>query len=796
MSGMLLRKLLRDFRTNWAPYLACVLVMAFGLTMYTAMTGVVDNLASVRDKFYDDYNFADAFSTVTDMPVSELESLASLGGIAQVAGRQVVNCHVTDPEGEGNVTLRLVSSNVEPGDRDQNPLNGYQILQGSPPVGAQILVGSGFFDAHGLELGDTVTVVIHGRETELTIAGVAQGPEYVYAIEGGASVYPDPKNFDIAYVPYEYLSAALGKQGKVNDVSFGLAEGTRYSQVSAILEERLKPYGLLSLISRGDQLSAEMMRQEIDSMRAMSGTVPPVFLLISAFILYIMVRRMIEQQRGQIGTLKAFGFNNRRIITHYTGFGAILGIAGGLAGGVFGLLLAGPMTDLYKAYFNLPELHGNASPMYLVTSLMMSLPFGAISSLLAARDIIRLRPVEAMSPPAPRSGKRIFVERIKPVWNLFTSLGHMALRNIARAPGRSAFTGMGVMFAFAMSAVILSMNSMMDAMMIDFVSNVQRYDSKVYVQGYADARSLAGELRSDSAVKLCEPVLELPVRLMKDNKHRNIVAIGLPDGSQLFRLHDSSGRRVEVPPDGCILTKTAADKLGVGPGDTVALVSQVLDSDPEVRHTVTIRSVIEQNLGENVYFRLESLGGIFRQEGIATAAMVKLSGDTEARADFADRYVKQTGVMRVENIDSIRKMYKEMMDPYNTMIYVMVFISILIGFAIIYNSTIVSLSERNRELASMRVLGFTIGETMEVLIIEQTIIALVGGALGIPLTSALMQGMSASMNTEMFSVPSGIPADALIYAGLAVLGMVALATVAVLRKVRRLDLVEVLKARE
>lgn len=792
MKAVLFLKMLRDFGKNWGAYLASVFIISMGIVMFSGMQSVVTNLEAARVGFYDECGFADVFSSLEKMPASEIPRLSSMSGVEAAAGRLVFDVRVSTPSSDKNVYLRLISENTT-GAR----VNGYTVMEGERPGadGGGMLLGQGFFEAYGLELGDSVGVIIGGREVFIPVYGTAQGAEYVYAIGGGQSLMPDYETFDVAYLPYKLMERLFDMDGMVNDVSFILGGGQSLRALRPQLEDALGPYGLSSLIERKDQPSNSMLMQEIDGVTSMATNVPVMFLIIASLIMYILVRRVIENQRVQIGTMKAFGYSGAQIMLHYGFYGLVLGLAGGLVGGVLGNLSSGALTALYRQYFSLPGLEGSGSPVYILYSLMLAMPFGLLACLLAARDILRLRPVEAMTPPAPKTAGRILIERVGFIWGMFTSAGKMALRNMSRSKGRSVFTCVGVMFAFSISGLMFSFGGLMDRIMLDYLVDVQRYNMKLNVKGFVSALELDAELSRDRDVLIEESVLELPVKIISGSKSRDTVLIGLPKDSRLFCLQDSAKNRVSLPGSGAVITQVLANRLGVKKGDTVALLCEALEKDENARTPVFISDVIEQNLGDNIYMPRSYFSELYRAGDIANAALIRLK-DGGSSAEFSKRYIREDGVMALDDVAGIREGYRKMLEPYSSMILLMVSIGILTGFAIIYNSTVVSLSERSRELASMRVLGFSVGETMEVLAVEQCVITLAGALLGVPLLNVMMQALSASYQMDMFSIPADVPAYCYGLAFGASAVMVLLAMAAVYRKLKKLDMVEVLKTRE
>jgi putative ABC transport system permease protein len=392
-------KMWRDIGENKTAYVACAVVIVIGLMTYTSMQMARDNLAVAREEFYRQYHYADGFAKIRAMPYSRVEKLEEIEGIDQIQGRLVHDVRVLMPQKEKNVYLRLISLDMGKSDS----LNGVKLSRGSFSGEGEkaIVLADKFFDANRLSLGDTLTVIIEGKKVELKIAGTGQSPEYIYAMKDVQTIFPDPQAFEVAYMPYDVMEGLFNQKGTVNDISFTLKPGYGFDDVKERLETELEKYGLESLIPARDQMSNAILTQELKQLEKTSRSVPLLFLLISAIILYIMLKRLVESQRGQIGTLMAFGYRKGEIIFHYLSYGLIVGAAGGVMGGILGTALSASMTKMYQEFFSLPGLAGRFSVKYFLSGILLSVGFSLIGAFEGAKGILRLKPVDAMRPPVP-----------------------------------------------------------------------------------------------------------------------------------------------------------------------------------------------------------------------------------------------------------------------------------------------------------------------------------------------------------------------------------------------------------
>lgn len=789
------KKVIREIKDNKGVYVACIIVIAIGLLVYTSMSIVYENLERAQRDFYQSTHFADGFIQLTGYPENKVQALANLPGIDQIEGRIVKDVNLYDKNSSSNRSLRLVSLNP-PAD---STLNQLQIEDGRLPLdgAAEILVDPKFYKANHLSLGDKLTLILEGKRISFTIVGAAQSPEFIYALKSPQDLYPDPQTFGIGYVPKNTLNALVKEANQVNDLVFTLEPGADFTTVKDTLQTTLKRYGVKNITARKDQTSHAILSNELTSLKGTAQTLPIVFLGVAAIILYTMLLRLIEQQRGIIGMLKALGFTNREIIRHYLSYPLFIGSLGGLLGGILGIALSFPLTTLYQEYFALPGLRSTFSLKYLFLGIALSLAFSLLSGIKGSLNILRLDPSEAMRPAAPVSTRKTKIEQFTSLWRRLSAQAQMGIRNIFRVPARSLITVLGMAVVFSLMSVSWSMQNMMDKLTTFQFDSVQTYDVKLSLTHPVGTKATVYSLAHEPGVSKVEPVLEVPATLKHQWYKKEVPIMGLTQDSTLYNILDKKDQNVEVPPNGILVSDRLAKLLQVKVGDSLTVESPLsrerISTDVN-KQTLVVQGIVPQYVGLNAFMDIQALQDFLQQGEISTSMLIKMN--PEEISTFKDKFQDANLVSSIEDSQESKDKIEKMMGSYSFTVYFLAVLAGIAGFALIYNSSIISLSERQRELASLRVLGLTPKEVLRVITSEQWTLTVCGIILGIPLSYGLLSGIAQGLSTDLYSIPAELPLSALIGAAAGTLFSVWVAQARTYRRIKTLPFVEILATKE
>ncbi len=782
------RKLLRDLRALKSQALAVALVMACGLAMMIMTRSLIRSLNTAREGYYERHRFADVFASLKRAPKSVAAEIAALPGVAAVevsVARQVT----LDLPGIVEPAIGLINSLP---DRSEPVLNRPYLRIGRLAEGAgrhEVLVGEAFAQAHGLKPGDTVSAILNGRKVPLRIAGVALSPQFVFEAPPGAAL-PDNRTFGVFWMREESLAEAYNLEGAFNTVAVSLAPGARERAVIAALDRVLEPYGGLGAYGRKDHPSDVRVDDEIRVLQGLSFGFPLVFLSVAAFMTNAVMSRQITLQREQIAILKAFGFTGRQIGLHFLKFALVIVAVGTVAGAIGGLLLGGRLVMMYHQFFRFPALEFVPASGALVAAALASALAAVAGVAGAVRRVMKLAPAEAMRPEPPASFRPALFERLGLARGLGVSL-RMALRNLERRPINAVLTCAALALA---TGILVIPNAFRDGVshVLDFQWDVsQRQTVTVSLVEPGPARAIH-DLRALPGVIHAEPFRGGPVELRAGNRSRRLGLSGIPAGSHLNRVVDGRGRELILPPEGLVLSKALADALQVRPGDQVRV--RVL-TGLRTQQDVVVAALAEDFAGIAAYMDLEAVNRLLGEGDRINGARLSVAGGRWEEFLQAIKNTPQAaGVVIKEAMRaSFRKTTAESIGLIQ-MIYLG--FATAVAFGIVYNSARISLSERTRELATLRVLGFSRGEVGTVLVGELVILTLLALPLGLVFGSGMAKAILTSVNTETVRLPLILTPANYAFAVLVVTVATAASATLACRKLDQLDLVGALKARD
>ena len=782
------RKLWRDLWGMRAQALAIALVIVSGVAVFVMSLSTLDSLYQTRETYYRSHHFADVFGTLKRAPLSLARRIQEVPGVDRVETRVVAYVNIDVAGFAEPVSAHLISlPETGPGLLNRVFLRAGRLPE--PGSDDEVLVSEEFAAAHGLGPGDRLRATINGRSEQLAIVGLALSPEYIYQIAPGA-MFPDYARYGVLWMARKPLATAYDMDGAFNDVALTLARGANGEDVIDRLNELLKPYGGTGAFARKDQLSHRFLSEELKQQETIATLFPLIFLGVAAFLLNVVVSRLISLEREQIAGLKAFGYSDLAVGLHYAKLVLLIVLIGVVGGIGLGVLLGKGMSNIYREFYSLPYMIYVLRPGVIAAAALISIAVALLGTLHAVRTAARLPPAQAMRPEPPPVYRATVVERLG-LQRWFSQPTRMVLRHIERRPLKSLLTTLGI----AMACGIMMIGGFQEGA-IDYMVGVQfgmsqRGDLTATYTEPTSARSLYS-LRSLQGVVHAEGFRSVPARLRFGHRSYRTALEGIePDGS-LMRLLDTDLAAIELPPDGVVLTDYLAELLHIRPGDVLTV--EVLEGQRRTLQ-VPVVATAEQYLGVSAYMQRSALNRLLR-EGDAVSGAYLAVDERYRKEVYAELKEMPRIAGVVEHASAIRAFYDTLAQSVLFFTFVATLLGATIAFGVVYNSMRIGLSERNRELASLRVLGFERGEVAYILLGELALLTLAAIPLGLLIGYGLCAFLAFRFDTDLYRIPLVLHRDVYALAALVVVLSAGVSGLMIWRNLGRLDMVAVLKSKE
>jgi putative ABC transport system permease protein len=779
-------KLLRDLRAIRSQALAVALVMACGLAMMIMTRSLIRSLDTARSGYYERYHFAEIFAALKRAPLSVADEIAAVDGVAAVEAGIALQVTLDIP---GVAEPARAEINSVP-DLGSPKLNRLYLRRGrmlDPGSRHEVLVGEAFAEARGLEPGDEISVILNGRKLPLKIAGIVLSPEFIFEAPVGAAL-PDNKTFGVFWMRYEEIAEAYSLKGAFNKVAVTMAPGASEQAIIAQIDVLLAPYGGIGAYGRRDHPSHIRVSDEIRVLQVLSLGFPLVFLSVAAFMTNAVMTRQIHLQREQIAILKSFGFGDWQVGFHFFKFTLAIVAAGTAIGLVAGVLLGKKLVVMYHLFFRFPHLDFLLSwdTVLAATAVSALAAFAGVSGVVLRA--VRMLPAQAMRPEAPASFRPALVERSAIGRRLGLSL-RMALRNLERKPWQAVLTAVALALA---TAILVIPNAFRDGIrhVLDFQWDLVQHETvSVRLVEPGPARALH-DFEHLPGVVLAEPIRTAAAELRSGTKARRLAVIGMPSDGQLTRVLDAEERPKPLPMHGLVLSRKLAEVLGVKLGEKVEV--QFL-GEKRTHAVLPVSALAEDFAGIIAYMEIGELNRVLENGNLINGARLTVARGAWGRFLEAVKNTPRSSGVVIK--DAMRQSFRDTTAQSIGLIQMMYLLfATVVAFGIAYNSARISLSERQRELATLRVLGFSQREVAGVLVTELVVLALVALPAGLALGSVLARAILGSVNTETVRVPLVLTGANYAYATL----VMALATTVSLylacRRLNQLDLAGALKA--
>ena len=785
------RKVFRELWLIRGQALAIAIVIAAGLATVIMSYTTLASLQQTREHYYQEYGFANLFVSLKRAPNTLIKRIAQLQGVTAVDPRVLAPVRINLKNIHDPIQGQLVSIDTQAAN-NPGTLNRVYIREGRLPVNnhqAEVLMSEAFAQAHQLHPGDKLHIIVNGRKQQLSIVGIALSPEFIYQIAPG-SIIPDFSRYGIIWMEQQTLERVYDMQGAFNDLSIKISLDTDPYLIIEILDDLLKPYGGLGAYQRDLQVSHHFLSEEFKQLDEMGSSFSFIFLGVSLFLLNMVVGRIISSQREIIASLKAFGFNNIAIALHYSKLIILIVLIGIILGVSAGLILGNGLAQLYGEYYRFPYLDYQLQIKIIFLSTGTTLIAALLGTWFSIRKAVQLQPAEAMRPEVPKRYNVTVIERLG-LKKYLSQPSRMVLRHFERHPVKASLSVFGTAFACGIMIVGTFFVDAMDTLVDTEFRLSQREDLMLTFINPTSYKA-SYELNNIPGILRVEPYRTAAVKMYAGaHSHRTSIQ-GFASDNVLHKVLDQHNRAINMPDSGILLTAFLAKKLAVKKGDSMTI--EFLQGKRQTRE-VTVVGVINQYIGLSGYMNIAALNALLQEGDIISGAYLGIAdGEKSAVQSILTSLPQIAGVTDKTSI--IDSFYATVGDFMLTYILFISGLSIAIAFGVIYNNARITLAERSRELASLRVLGYRKSEVAYILLAELALITLLAIPLGILIGYWMSYGFISGIQLDLFRIPFIIMPPTYAYAILVVICSAVISALIVRHKLNQIDLVSVLKIKE
>ena len=745
------KKMLRDINVNKTQFISIFLMALLGVFAFCGVCSEYYGLEQTTQDFYGETNLADGWvynATITDEAVDEINNFST------DSEKQLVVKSVADFSNDPEITLHFL---------DDNKISKFYTTEGEDfnlSDDSGVWLDKRFADAQNLTVGDNISFEFNGIEIEKEIKGIGYSPEYVYEASP-TSIIPDFKDMGFAYLSYEAFPS---------DIQYN-ALLVKFNQTPDDFKESLDDsVEYLSFTKQKDHVSVAQFNEEIAQHKMIGNVFPIVFILVTFLTLLTTMTRIIAHQRTQIGVLKAVGYKDRTIILHFMSYGFWLVLAGSILG-----LILGPMIipDLFyptmTSRYSLPQWNPGFDISFVIVAAAMVLS-SLLVSYLSAKNISKENPANTMRPKAPNISTSGILENSR-FWNKLNFNLRWNYRDAKRNKFRALMAIVGVMGCVALLVSAFGMNDSMEHLESWEYDDIDHFESKLII----NTGALASDVDDVAEDVNGSTIMEQAIEIKANGKEDTVMLLSLNE-TDLISQTDSDGNSIKLSSSDISLSKKIAESLGVGVGDTIKW--HIVGSDDWVE--CKISAIHGEPLSQGIILspeKLEDLGLNFTPTSIITSEEVNDDYDS---------------IKSVSTLDEMRNAWDEMSESVMMMVSILIFFAVLLAIVVLYNLGILSFTEIEREIATLKVLGFKTRDLRKLLLTQNLVFTSIGFILGIPLGFYLMTLMMNAAGESIYYVPS-LTLGNILLSGLITFIVSIVVNLLFSSKIKNLNMVEALK---
>lgn len=784
--GALNKKLVRELGHLKTQVFSISVVMAIGISMLFGFSSTYKSLEKSRDDFYQSSGFSNVFLNAKKAPDLLAKQLESIKGVKQVESRLEYEALISLPKFQEPAVGRFISIP----DGRQPKMNRIHLTRGRIPQATannEVVVTPGFFKAHELSLGDLFSATLNGRLRKLKVVGVGVSPEHIISIQAGLP-FPDDLHFTVVWINQTALEATYDMRSSFNSAVIETNPNINELEVIAKIDQKMDPFGGHGAYGREKQVSYFFVKEELNQLKTHALMIPVIFFLVAAYILNVVISRMVRAQRGEIATLKALGYLDSEVASYYFKVTSVIVFFGAVIGLGLGHWLGRAMIDLYGDFYRFPTLKYDFTYLELLLSIVVSLMVALAGAYFSLRHIFQMQPAEAMRPPSPPSYQKAFLE--SQAWFRQMQIRtRMNLRSMVNFPVKTTLTGLGMCFSVVILVSGLFWQDCLDFLILAQYSFVQKESGRIQLTHDVSPRAVK-EVESLQGIVEAEGYRQSVVKVKFGTREETTSIKGFPDQARLQGLVDEDLRDIALSKSQIFISRILSDQLKVGEGDTIDIE---FTEGREPKFQLKISRIVDSLMSNELITSRRTLAQMLKSDDLVNQILFRSLQDTSV---LYTKLKSMPNILSISYKDSALEFFEQNSARFIGVIAVIISIFAgAIGFGVAFNSLRVALAETDWELATLRILGFTTPEVFFILFSEILILLIlflpVGWVLGYWNGRVLLNMMS----VEAFQIPFIIDPMTYAWATLILFASVSVSAFFIFRLVARLDLVATLKSR-
>lgn len=771
-------KLLRDTKQSIGQFIAFVLVVAVGAFFYGGLVTYSNNLNAYVKDYFNEHNLSDLNVHYSQISKNDITGLSKIEGINKMEGRYTFDATQAFEDYKASLKIHSIPAN--------NEINTPRMIEGSPPSNKnEILLDSRYAKEHQYRIGDQISIIANEKNVKFTIIGLGENVEHVKK-----NAVQDHKNYGVAYIAEETLPE-IADGFYFNEIMIDAAEGYDIDKLGKSIEVQStdKQLNYLNQVSKERTFSYSQVNNTIHNNNLMSKVIPLVLFMIEAIILFLAMSRIIDSQRNQVGIMKALGVKNRNIMLHYMGYPVLVSIIGSILGCVIANYVFVPLVTASSARaYSLPGIEFSLSVYSIIFPIIFSSAFGLLACYFSGRAVLKERAAQAMRPKPPKTMKKLLIERATGIWSRISYSYKLILRNIFLNKQKAIASSIGVIVSTVL--LITAFGTQMSLLKVaDQIEDVYSYDLRVdYTVGTS-----TDSIKLPSSITDRYDLSTYPVEFMKDDAKENATLVVTEKDNNLIHFFDENDKRVSLENNGVLVPKSYADKYQIAEGDII----QLKFTAPELQNKIVdmkVLNISNQYSNPSFYSTPDYLKS-FNIDYNPTSLLVKANNSTDL-ISIRNFFEQEQQVDTITDKNDLKKSAEYILKQ-NSFVFIMFIVcAVILSFGAIYTISSINIYERNRELATLKVLGYQKNKINRLIFLENIILTTFAVLVALPISSYVFTFIVQALSSPHQQIPDQLNILVMLVSIMIAFLLTILSNLLLRRKVTKINMIESLKSIE